>query len=66
MFCECVRLKNKNGTQQSKIKQKSKQANKCDKTKKIKTGKKHIFNKGLWRNGNASDSGSEDSRFDPW
>ena len=22
--------------------------------------------KGLWRNGNASDYGSEDSRFDPW
>ena len=56
----------KNGTQQSKIKQKK--ANKLiNVTKqKIKTEKKHIFNKGLWRNGNASDSGSEDSRFDPW
>ena len=24
-----------------------------------------MLNKGLWRNGNASDYGSEDSRFDP-
>ena len=27
---------------------------------------KNLLNKGLWRNGNASAYGAEDSRFDPW
>ena len=32
---------------------------------KTKTKNYFILLKGLWRNGNASDYGSEDSRFDP-
>ena len=50
---------------QQKLNQKTEKSEQSEQQQK-RFSRKQKSVKGLWRNGNASDYGSEDSRFDPW